>query len=296
MNLQSLRYLAALNKQKHFGKAAEACFVSQPTLSMQIKKLEDELDLKLIERTNKSMLFTEAGKLIVAHAQRVLDEVQQIKDTARSIKDPCSGIIKLGIIPTLAPYLLPQIMPALKKHFPYLHYYLIEEKTSILVQQLHEGTIDACFLATTVASSKTCAHTLFKEPFLLAVSKTHPLAKQKHVTEKTLNHKELLLLEEGHCLREQALEVCENANAAESKSFRGTSLETIRHMVSSGEGMTLIPALACKKGDGTYYLPFSDCAPSRTINLTWRNTSARSQLLTEIASIIEALELCSNTI
>lgn len=291
MNLQSLKYLIALDEQQHFGKAANACFISQPTLSMQIKKLEEELDLILVERTNKSVLFTEAGNLIVAHAREVLSTIKQIKETARSIKDPYSGIIKIGVIPTLAPYLLPHIMPTLKESYPNVHYHLIEDKTNALVEKLKNGQIDACILATSLIDPRICSQTLFDEPFLLAVPKEHPFAKRKQVTQEDLHKQDLLLLEDGHCLRDQALEVCQQAQADEHKGFRGTSLETLRHMVSAGSGMTLIPALACRQDDGTHCLSFSDCAPNREINLTWRKTSPRSTLLTEMTSKIEALEL-----
>lgn len=289
MNLRDLQYLIALSDEKHFGKAADKCFVSQPALSMQIKKLENDLGIQLIERTNKSVLLTDVGELMVTHARQILQQVNEMRDIAKFNKDPLAGELTIGIIPTIAPYLLPHIFPKIIKHFPKLKIFLVEEQTAVLLQKLKEGKIDAAILALPITDMNFTETSIFTEEFLLAVPTTHPLAHKKLIHANDLKYTDLLLLEEGHCLREQALEFCAAHKAQEHHSFRATSLETLRHMVASGTGITLIPELACKPSAGIHYVPFANPKPSRQIGLIWRHTTAKKILLTELAGFIKKL-------
>ena len=286
MNIRDLKYLMALMEHQHFGKAASACFVSQPGLSMQIQKLEDELGVQLIERNNKSLLFTDIGLKIAERARHIIAEVDEIYDLAKREKDPYSGQLTIGVIPTLAPYFLPSMIPQLKKQYPQLSLYLVEEKTEYLVDALQKGKMDAAFLALPVEQKNCVILPLFQEEFLLAIPQNHSLAHLKSIHASQMRHQELFLLEEGHCLREQALSFCVKVNAKEVQNFRGTSLETLRLMVASGIGMTLIPKLACYHHENIAYIPFQDPKPFRSIGLTWRSTSAKSMLLEELANFI----------
>lgn len=288
MNIRDLKYLIAVADHNHFGKAAEACFVSQPALSMQIKKLEDSLGVLLIERTNKRIFFTEIGKLIVQQARDILYHVDTLQEIANQSKDPFCGELRLGIIPTLAPYLLPLIIPGLSTLFPKLTLYLIEETTLNLLTKLNEGKIDGALLALPIEDNFS-VNPLFDEEFVLALPLDHPLTKQKIVDFSDLENKTLLLLEDGHCLRDQALAVCHRAHASESKNFHATSLETLRHMVASGVGMTLMPKLSCRSNDGVCYIPFTSPIPMRTIGLIWRKTTAKKILLEHLVDYIKTV-------
>lgn len=287
MNLRDLKYLVTVADCKHFGKAAEKCFVSQPTLSMQIKKLEESLGIQLLERTNKSVMLTEVGTAIAERARKILQQADELRVTAKAAADPYSGEIKLGIFPTLAPYLLPHIVPSLIETFPKLTHYLVEEQTARLLRKLKQGKLDVAILALPIVDSEFRSIALFEEEFFLAVSPHHALAKRKTIKQNDLLDHDLLLLEEGHCLREQALSLCQLVKAAEVKNFRATSLETLRHMVASGVGITLIPKLAAQMNDGIVYLPFSQPKPMRTIGLLWRATSPRSALIKDMAAVIK---------
>ena len=289
MNLRDLKYLIALVDHGHFGKAADACFVSQPALSMQIKKLEETLGVSLIERTNKTFLLTATGKLIAEQARTVLAQVNTLHDVAKLAKDPFSGELHLGVIPTVAPYLLPHIIPGLMKAFPKLTLYLVEQQTHVLMQSMKQGKLDAAFLALPIAEDNMTSTALFDEEFMLAVPATHVLAKRKIVKQADLEDKTLLLLEDGHCMREQALSVCHRVHAVESKRFQATSLETLRHMVASGVGITLMPKLSCRENDGVCYLSFSAPKPTRTIGLSWRSSSAKQRLLDKMALEIKKM-------
>ncbi|MGH8369715.1 MAG: LysR substrate-binding domain-containing protein, partial [Gammaproteobacteria bacterium] len=238
MNLRDLQYLRALAEHRHFGRAAEASFVSQPTLSTQIRKLEEELGVVLVERGPRQVLLTEAGKAVLARAHEVLDAAEDIRQIARSLSDPGSRTVRLGIFPTLGPYLLPHVLPEVRKRFPKLELLLIEEKTEELLTRLREGRLDAAIVALPVNAEGLHSEFLFEEPFLLAVPEKHPLAKRATVTMDDLQDQDLLLLEEGHCLRDQALEVCHLGGAHERSGFRATSLETLRYMVAGGTGIT----------------------------------------------------------
>ncbi len=286
MNIRDLKYLVALIDHRHFGKAAEACFVSQPALSMQLKKLEEHLGVQLLERTNKSVMLTPIGEELGARARNVISQVDEIRDLARLAADPYGGDLTLGVFPTLAPYLLPHIMPSITKKFPRLSLYLLEEQTATLVQKLKQGKIDAAILALPIAESGLQVMPLFEEEFLLAVPKQHEFAKRKTIRQDELAGQQLLLLEEGHCLREQALSLCYRFNAQENQQFRATSLETLRHMVAAGIGITLMPKIACKSND-VVYIPFKKPKPTRQLGMVWRASAAKQQVLMEIAEQIK---------
>lgn len=296
MNIRDLKYLVALAEQEHFGKAADACFVSQPALSMQIKKLEETLGVKLLERTNKSVLLTDSGTIIAKRARHILNEVEEIREIAKSAQDIFSGELKIGIFPTLAPYLLPIIIPKLSKKFPNISFYLIEEKTNTLIEQLKSGKLHAAFLASPIAETGLKHTALFNEEFLLAVSANHELSHHKMVKQQDLANKNLLLLDEGHCMREQALALCHRMKVAETQNFRATSLETLRNMVIANVGITLMPKLACHQNNAICYIPFNSPKPSRTIELFWRTTSAKQVALEAIAKEIQKILTKNNSV
>jgi len=289
MNLRDLRYLVALAEHKHFGRAAQASFVSQPTLSTQIKKLEEELGVALVERTPRKVLLTEVGREIVQRAREVLNEVEQIRQIARRTKDPESGTVRLGIFPTLGPYLLPHVVPKIRERFPRLELLLVEEKTETVLRQLREGRLDAGVLAQPIHDDQLHQQFLFEEPFLLAVPEHHPLAARKQLKLEDLADQSLLLLEEGHCLRDQALEVCQLAGAGEKTGFRATSLETLRQMVAANVGVTLLPTLAVKPpvahSHDIHLIEFRGHAPSRRIAMVWRKSSAMAPFLKRLAEL-----------
>ena len=289
MNIQSIKYLAALQKYAHFGKAAKICCVSQPTLSMQIKKLEDFLGVHLVDRDSKPIQLTEIGTRIAEHAQNILREMDAMREAAQAAKDPYSGQIKLGVIPTVAPYLLPLIFPQLKHIFSQLTYFLVEAQTHNLVEELQQGKLDAAILALPVTATHLTEYHFFNEEFLLAAPSGHPWSKRKTVKSEHLAGQHLFLLNDGHCLREQALAVCQQVNAKEAENFRATSLETLRHMVAAGSGLTLMPRLACRKGDGLVYIPFSDVKPSRNLGLVWRTTTGRALLCNKLGRTLQTL-------
>ncbi len=293
MNLRDLRYLVALADHKHFGKAAGASFVSQPTLSTQIKKLEDELGMALIERNPRNVLLTEVGEAVVARARIMLREADEIKNIARRARDPEAGSLRLGIFPTLGPYLLPHVVPAIVKRFPKLEMQLFEEKTATILTRLHEGTLDAGILALPIHDDSLHAEFLFEETFVLAASRSHRLAKAKKIKLDDIAEESLMLLDEGHCLRDQALEVCRLAGAGERSGFRATSLETLRHMVAANAGTTLLPALAvhspAPETENVVLVPFAAPQPHRRIAMVWRRTSALTAFLYRLAPILKAV-------
>lgn len=293
MNLRDLRYLVALADHKHFGRAAEASFVSQPTLSTQIRKLEDELGVSLVERTPRKVLLTEIGREIAERARTILREVDQVRELARRTRDPESGTVRLGLFPTLGPYLLPHVVPKLRERFPKLELLLVEEKTPVLLRQLDEGRIDAAVLALPLHDAQLHVEPLFEEQFVLAVPKDSKLAKRDSLRMEDLEDQRLLLLEDGHCLRDQALDVCHLAGASEKDGFRATSLETLRQMVAANVGMTLLPALAVKppvpRSDDIALLRFRGDPPYRRIALVWRKSSAMGEFLKKVADVVRAL-------
>lgn len=286
MNLRDLKYLVSVAKERHFARAAEKSFVSQPTLSMQIKKLEDELGVQIFERSQKSFLVTKVGKEILLKAEIILREAEEIKNIARNSKDPFSGELRIGAFPTLASYFFPKILGKISKKFPKLKLFLVEEKTATLLQKLQDGEIDAAFIALPIAASDLEVRTIFSESFLLAVPKNHALAKNKKIQAKDLKDQKLMLLEDGHCMRSQALEVCDIVGAFEQQDFKASSLETLRQMVEIGAGITLMPQIAIKKDDKISYAEISN-APKRTIGLVWRKSSSRELLMNELAKLIQ---------
>ena len=269
MNLRDLKYLVALADHRHFGKAADASFVSQPTLSTQIRKLEDELGVALVERAPRKVMLTPVGREVVERARRIVAEVEQLGEVARRNRDPEAGSVRLGLFPTLGPYLLPHVVPRIRKRFPQLELLLVEEKSDVLLQRLREGTLDAALLALPLHDDQLHAEFLFEEPFLLAVPESHPLASHGPLALDDLSAQTLLLLEDGHCLRDQALDVCRNAGAGENGGFRATSLETLRQMVASGGGITLLPQLASTgaygHARGVAIIPFARPVPVRHV-------------------------------
>ena len=293
MNLRDLRYLVTLADLKHFGRAAAACFVSQPTLSTQIKKFEEELGVPLIERNPRNVMLTDVGVSVVARARSILHEAEQIKNIARRAKEPELGTVKIGIFPTLGPYLLPHVVPGIVKKFPKLELMLFEEKTATVLKKLHDGDLDAGILALPVHDDTLHAEFLFEESFVLAVPKGHALAKYKKIKLTDLANERLLLLDDGHCLRDQALEVCQLAGVGERAGFRATSLETLRHMVAANVGMTLLPALTVQPPvpptPNIVLIPFAEPVPHRRIAMVWRRTSALAAFLQQLVPLLKAL-------
>jgi LysR family hydrogen peroxide-inducible transcriptional activator len=293
MNLRALQYFVKLADIRHFSKAADACFVSQPTLSTQIKKLEEELGTQLVERSPKNIMLTPVGEEIAERARKLLADVEQIRAVARRSSDPAEGNLRLGLFPTLAPYLLPHVVPGLRQRFPRLRLQLTEEKTDVLLRMLHRGELDAALLALPIPEAGLQIEILFREPFLLALPAHHELARAAEVSIDDLHGNELLLLEEGHCLREHALEVCTLAGAHERVDFHASSMETLRQMVAAEVGITLMPKLSVMPPiaatDNLVIRPFSGKAPSRTIALAWRSSSALSSFHLELARTFREL-------
>ena len=293
MNLRDFRYLIALADLRHFGRAAEACHVSQPTLSTQIRKLEDEFGVALVERAPRQVMLTPVGKDIVERARRVLADVEQMRETARRTSDPEAGTVRLGIFPTLGPYLLPHVVPNIRARFPRLELLLVEEKTEVLLGMLRAGRLDAALLALPLHEDWLETEFLFEEPFMLAVPGNHPLATRRDLKLSELTDQHLLLLEDGHCLRDQALEVCALAGAGEKEGFRATSLETLRQMVAAGVGMTLLPMLAVKppvpRSESVRLLSFKQPPPSRRVAMAWRRSSAMGAFLHQLADVLRDL-------
>ena len=283
MNLRSLEYFCAVAQEKHFNRAADRCGVSQPALSIQLKKLESDLGVKLFERNNKRIIITPAGEEILSRAQRVLQEVRDIKSIAQSLNDPYSGELKLGAFPTLSPFLFPHIVPELRDNYPNMKLFLYEEKTADLLTMLDDGQIDAAFIALPYENSLFESEFVFEEDFLLAVPESHPFSVHKKASIDHLQEEGLLLLAEGHCLRDQALDFCSQNRISEHFDFKASSLETLRQMVAAGVGMTLIPQCARQDNSQIKYLSFNKPRPNRRIALFWRKTSIRSEVLREIA-------------
>jgi LysR family hydrogen peroxide-inducible transcriptional activator len=290
MNLKDLKYLVALADTGHFGRAAERSFVSQPTLSAQLKKLELYLGVKLVERQPKNLKLTEAGRQIVVHARRMLDEADQIVALGRSGTDPLSGKLKVALIPTIGPYLLPRVMQKLRKALPHLGLMLYEHRTEGLLKLLHEGEIDMGILAMPAPLDGLESRVLYRELFTVAVPNGHPLAGKATVKVQDLKDQTLLLLEDGHCLRDQALEVCGRVNVREAGDFRATSLETLRQMVVAGLGITLLPELAVDSPFGSQrgltVRQFAKPAPLRTVGAVWRKSSTRTAAIAAVCDVL----------
>lgn len=293
MNIRDLRYLVAVAEERHFGRAAAACCVSQPTLSTQIRKLEEELGVQLLERQPRAVALTRVGADVVQCARDILREVDQIERIARNATDPEVGTIRLGAFPTLAPYLLPHVLGAVRARFPRLKLLLVEAKTDDLLHSLNAGKLDVALLAEPVADAALHAEPLFVEPFVFATPTDHPLAGARDLQAADLAGEQMLLLTEGHCLRDQALEFCQRAGAGETADFRATSLEMLRQMVAAGVGTTLLPLLSVQppvpQPDSIALTPFASAPPVRHIAMFWRKSSALGDFCRQLAAPFRAI-------
>jgi LysR family hydrogen peroxide-inducible transcriptional activator len=299
MTLTELRYIVAVARERHFGRAAEACFVSQPTLSVAIKKLEEELDVKLFERGSNEVSVTPLGEEIVRQAQTVIEQAAGIKEIARRGKDPVSGPLRLGVIYTVGPYLLPDLVRQAIERMPRMPLMLQENFTAKLLDMLRTGELDAAILAEPFPDAGLATAPLYDEPFMVAVPKKHPLARRKRIPADELKKETMLLLGTGHCFRDHVLEVCpEYAQFSSNsdgirKSFEGSSLETIKYMVASGMGLTVVPQLSVPAEPDKHvaYVPFSDPVPTRRVVLVWRRTFTRYEAIAALRNAIYACPL-----
>lgn len=292
LSLRALGYLVALAETRHFGKAAERCFVSQPTLSAQLKKMEDQLGVQLVER-GQQVRLTDIGERIVERARRVIEEAREIEELARNFQDPLAGELRIGFIPTVGPYLLPHIAAPLRGRFPRLKLLLVEHQTHRLVELIRSGELDVGIMALPIPAERLASRELYTERFQVALPADHPLAKKRRLTLDDLDGETLLLLEDGHCLRDQALEACRLAKVREAQDFRATSLETLRQMVAAGVGITLLPELAVDQGGARppsmAFRRFQDPEPARSIAAAWRPGCAREETIGHLCEAIEAL-------
>jgi len=285
MNLRDFTYLVALAEHTSFKVAAQICNCTQPTLSMQIKKLEEYLQVQLFERNNKKVMLTPIGKQIYKVAKEIGKLEQEIKNISKNSQNPFSGELRVGAFPTLAPYYFPILVPILTKNFPDIKLFLIEEKTDKLIEMLEAAELDLAFLAMPEKNNNFNSVEVFEEEFLLAVPENHQLAKRGSIKLNDIKQEKLLLLTEGHCLRDQALDFCSMARIEESENFRATSLETLRNMVLAGMGITIIPKLAAHNVKGIKYLKIESKTPNlRKIGLYWRKQSNRVKLFEKIIS------------
>jgi LysR family hydrogen peroxide-inducible transcriptional activator len=279
LKLKDLRYLVAVADERHFGRAAAKCFVSQPTLSAQLRKLEESLGVQLIERRPRRVTLTQAGEEIAQRARSMLETGDAIVMVAQTRRDPLAGQLRLALLPTIGPYLLPQIALKLRKALPRLELMLYEYRTETMLERLHNGDVDVGILALPVHDDMLVSRGLYAEPFVLAVPDSHRLAARAQVRISDLDEETLLLLEDGHCLRDQALAVCARSGVREKQDFRATSIETLRQMVAAGVGVTLLPTLASRGAYGSVRgmttLPFAKPVPGRRIGAVWRKSSAR---------------------
>ncbi|MGX3066508.1 DNA-binding transcriptional regulator OxyR [Ursidibacter arcticus] len=296
MNIRDLEYLIALAEFKHFRKAADACNVSQPTLSGQIRKLEDELGAVLLERTSRKVLFTQAGLTLVEQAKAVLREVKILREMASNQGKDMSGPILIGVIPTLGPYISPIILPNLQSLFPELEIYIYELPTNELLEQLESGQLDCGILSLSKETEPFIEVPIFNEKMLLAVSSQHNWAKEKTLDLARLRDKEMLMLDNGHCLRTQTMDYCLSIGAKENRHFKANSLETLRNMVAANIGIALMPELATRNLSipSLTYIPFADPEPFRSIGLVYRPGSPLrlryERLAKEIQQIIAGCE------
>jgi len=304
MTLTELRYIVAVARERHFGRAAEACFVSQPTLSVAIKKLEEELDLKLFERGGNEVSVTPLGEAIVRQAQSVLEQAAAIKEIAKRGKDPLSGPLRLGIIYTIGPYLLPELVRHAIDMTPQMPLMLQENFTVKLLDMLRTGELDCAIMAEPFPDTGLATAPLYDEPFLVAVPAQHPLARRTSISSEELKQETMLLLGTGHCFRDQVLEVCPEfarfSSDAEGirKSFEGSSLETIRYMVAAGMGITVVPHLSVRTWNRTdgptdqvVYLPFDAPVPTRRVVLAWRRSFTRYEAIAALRNAVYACTL-----
>jgi LysR family hydrogen peroxide-inducible transcriptional activator len=297
MTLTELKYIVAVARERHFGRAADACFVSQPTLSVAIRKLEEELGVTLFERGGNEIAVTPIGLRVVAQAQKVLEEAGNLKEIAREGHDPLAGPLRVGIIYTIGPYLLPRLVPAQIEITPQMPLILQENFTTRLIELLRQGEIDCAIMALPLPDAGLEVYPLYDEPFVIAVPRRHPWAKRKEISASELKDETMLLLGVGHCFRDQVLEVCPELSRFSASSegiqrtFEGSSLETIRHMVAAGIGITVLPASATPgaPNDLLVYIPFKKPIPSRRVVLAWRKSFPRPAA---IQALIQAIEQC----
>ena len=298
MTLTELKYIVAVARERHFGKAADACYVSQPTLSVAVKKLEEELDVKLFERSANEVTVTPLGEEIVRQAQAVLEQAANIKDIAKRGKDPLAGPLTLGVIYTIAPYLLPDLVRQVITHSPQMPLMLQENFTVKLLEMLRTGELDCAIMAEPFVDAGLAVAPLYEEPFMVAVPRTHHLASRESISADELKRATMLLLGAGHCFRDHVLEVCPEfarfSSDAEGirKSFEGSSLETIKYMVAAGMGVTVVPGLSVPKEDQPHivYVPFEGHPPTRRVVLVWRRSFTRYEA---IAALRNAIYACS---
>lgn len=299
MTLTELRYIVAVARERHFGRAAEACFVSQPTLSVAIKKLEEELDLKIFERGGSEVTVTPLGEEIVRQAQSVLDQAGAIKEIAKRGKDPLAGALRLGIIYTIGPYLLPELVRHSIELYPQMPLMLQENFTVKLLEMLRTGELDCAIMAEPFPDTGLATAQLYDEPFVVALPASHPLAGRETISAEELKRETMLLLGTGHCFRDHVLEVCPEFARFSSdgegirRSFEGSSLETIKHMVASGMGVTVVPALSVPKERSAHlrYVPFSEPIPTRRVVLAWRRSFTRYEAIAALRNAIYACAL-----
>jgi LysR family hydrogen peroxide-inducible transcriptional activator len=299
MTLTELKYIVAVARERHFGRAAEACFVSQPTLSVAIKKLEEELDVKIFERGASEVSVTPLGEQIVRQAQQVIEQAAAIKEIAKRGKDPVSGPLRLGIIYTIGPYLLPDLVRQAIDRVPQMPLMLQENFTAKLLEMLRTGELDCAIMAEPFPDTGLAVAPLYDEPFLAAVPTGHALARRKTISAEELKQETMLLLGTGHCFRDHVLEVCPEyarfASDAEGirKSFEGSSLETIKYMVASGMGVTVVPQLSVPRGVRPHirYIKFSAPVPTRRVVLAWRRTFPRYEAIAALRNCIYACPL-----
>ena len=292
-SLRQLRYLMALAETKHFGRAAEACFVTQSTLSAGLKELESQLGVTLVERTKRRVMVTPLGEEVVARAKGILSAAGEIVDLVRAAAEPLSGPLSLGVIPTVAPFLLPKVLARVRKAHPRLKLHLVEDLTARLLERLQAGELDLALIALPYRAPDLETLALGDDPFLLATPAGHPLAGHAHVDAEELQRAPLLLLEEGHCLRDHALSACHIAEAAPAgERLQATSLHTLTQMVAGGMGVTLLPQMAVDaglaKGTGITTSPLDDPAAKRKIGLAWRPSSPRKAEFRKLAEYFRA--------
>lgn len=285
--LRQLEYLVAIADESTFGAAAAHCHVSQPGLSAQVREVEELLGVRVFDRDRRGATVTPAGEEVIARARDLLAAARDLVETARRRARPLAGPFRLGVIPTIAPYLLPSALPPVREQYPELRLMLHEEKTEVLLELISKSRIDAALLAIDVRLGDVDSIPLFDDPFVLAMPAGHPLAKKKQVDERDLDGVRVLLLEDGHCLREQALAVCSRAGADENEDFRATSLATLAQMVAGGDGVTLLPSMSvatlASRDSGIVVRPFRAPAPSRRIGLAWRRGSSRGEEVRALA-------------
>src|SRR6478609_8942749 len=301
MTLTELKYIVAVAREKHFGHAAEACFVAQPTLSVAIKKLEDELGVIIFERGGSEISTTPLGAQIVAQAERVLEQTAAIKEIAKQNKDPLAGPFRLGVIYTIAPYLLPPLVKTMIERVPQMPLVLQENFTVRLIESLRQGELDAAIMALPFADQGLVVQPLYDEPFVVALPKHHPWASRANIDAEALKSETMLLLGSGHCFRDQVLEVCPEMSRFSTsgdgiaRTFEGSSLETIRHMVASGIGITVLPRASVPDmhaKDGLLrYVPFEDPVPTRRVVIAWRKSFTRRAAIEAVRGAMMACDL-----